>query len=310
MQAPGSHQRWTTPRLAVALGSALALALPGCPPADTGPTCLEMAAELADLDFAHLQAAVNMAIDITDYNAGLVSSADLRARYAPAGTEFELITVPNTIYVYMLLTNAAQQTQTIVLSGTITFNQWRLDALTQMDADVELGINLHSGWRAGARATRDDVEPRLLPGYRIRVYGYSLGGATAAILSLYLQHDGVDVTEVITCGQPRVTDETGVAALNALPLTRLISGNDNVPWWPFYPYAHGNEVLFLLDGAFVVRMQPGDADFDFRIETPAELDLLNPDDHVNYRARIADKVGVPVCDVPFGERQTYLEPSD
>jgi hypothetical protein len=266
-----------------------------------------MAPELADLDFAHLQTAVNMAIDITDYNAGLVSSADLRARYAPAGTDFELITVPNTIYVYMLLTNAAQQTQTIVLSGTITFNQWRLDALTQMDVDDELNINLHSGWRAGARAVRDDVASRLQPGYQVVVYGYSLGGATAAILSLYLQHDGADVAEVITCGQPRVTDLTGVAALNALPLTRLIAANDSVPWWPFYPYTHGSAVLFLLDGAFVVRMQPGDPDFDFRIETPADLDALNPGDHLVYRERIADKVGVPVCAVPFNERQAYIE---
>ena len=296
----------------VLLPAAFLGGLTGCPPPTpppSGPTCATMAPELAGIDFAQLQLAVDMAVDVTDFNAGFVTADQLQSRYAPVGTQMQLITVPNTIYVYMLLTDDANQTQTIALSGTITFNQWRLDFLNQLTPDAELGINLHTGWRAGALAVRADLEPRLKPGYRVFVYGYSLGGATSAILSLYLHKDGINLVQTITAGQPRVTDAGGVALLNALPLIRVIAANDSVPWWPFYPYAHGDRVLFLLDGPFVTYLQPGDPDFNFAIQTPDDLSMLDPNDHLTYPQRISGKEGVPVCNVPFSERATYITPS-
>ena len=293
---------------AMFLGAGLLRLVGGCaPPPPSGPTCTEMAPELASFDFGHLQFATNMAVDVTNYNAGLVTAGQLRVSYAPAGTDFELITVPNTIYAYMLLTDDAHRTHTIALSGTITFNQWRLDFANQLTPDAELGINLHTGWRAGAQAVRADVEPRLKAGYRVSVFGYSLGGAVSAILGLYLQIDGIDLAEIITCGQPRVTDATGVPLLNALPLTRLIAANDSVPWWPFYPYQHGDKVLILLDGPFITYLQPGDPDFNFYIQTPDDLSMLDPNDHLIYPEMIATKVDVPLCTVPFSDREAYIQ---
>jgi thioesterase domain-containing protein len=56
----------------------------------------------------------------------------------------------------------------------------------------------------------NDLKSHLKPGYKTYVTGHSLGGAVAAILTIYLIEDGVQVERVVTFGQPRFTTTDGI----------------------------------------------------------------------------------------------------
>ena len=85
---------------------------------------------------------------------------------------------------------------------------------------------------------------------------HSLGGAVAAILTIYMIEDGVEVVRVVTFGQPQFTTADGVKRLSFLPLARVVDENDVVPMVPpatatnlsFGPYEHVGPEVILLEG--------------------------------------------------------------
>ena len=101
-----------------------------------------------------------------------------------------------------------------------------------MREDRKANIPVHAGFDLAARAIYDDVRPYLKAGYKTYLTGHSLGGAVAAILTIYMIEDGVEVVRVVTFGQPRFTTADGVKRLSFLPLARVVDENDIVPMVP------------------------------------------------------------------------------
>jgi hypothetical protein len=74
-------------------------------------------------------------------------------------------------------------------------------------------------------------------GSRLSITGHSLGAAEAAIAMFDLKHEGYDIVETYTFGQPRVGDATFVSAYEAefgpIDTYRVTHADDPVPHLPF-----------------------------------------------------------------------------
>ena len=128
--------------------------------------------------------------------------------------------------------STADGVQTIAVRGTANLTNAMVDLDIELQPDEQLGIILHNGFRSGALAVANDVQPWLQPDQPIHITGHSLGGAIAVILTMYLQQEGFSVEQVITFGQPKVTNVTGANRYADMPLTRVVTLKDMVPLVP------------------------------------------------------------------------------
>ncbi|MBJ7539006.1 lipase family protein [Marinomonas transparens] len=126
----------------------------------------------------------------------------------------------------------ANDVQNIAIRGTANLENAMLDLDISLQPDAKLDIDLHRGFASGAKAVYEDIKPFLSTDKPVQITGHSLGGAIAVILAMYLQQDGYQVTQVITFGQPKVTNVTGANKFSDLPLTRVVTPNDIVPLVP------------------------------------------------------------------------------
>lgn len=123
--------------------------------------------------------------------------------------------------------------QTIAIRGTANLANVLVDLDIEFQPDKRLGITLHNGFRSAAEAVFNDVRPRLISAKPLQITGHSLGGAIAVVLAMYLQRDSaVAVNQIITFGQPKVTNLTGADVFADIPLTRVVTGKDIVPLVP------------------------------------------------------------------------------
>lgn len=150
-----------------------------------------------------------------------------------------------------------QDVQAIAFRGTSNINEVLIDLDVSLSADAELGILLHKGFSYAARAAFLQLKPHLDKTIPIIITGHSLGGAIAQIVALHLQRDGFVVQQVITFGQPKVTNVAGSEMFDSLPLLRVVTVKDIVPLVPpISPlqirdldiYWHSGEELILLAG--------------------------------------------------------------
>jgi triacylglycerol lipase len=159
------------------------------------------------------------------------------------------------------------------------------------------------------------VKPYLKPGYKTYVTGHSLGGAVAAILTIYMIEDGVEVVRVVTFGQPRFTTADGVKRLSFLPLARVVDENDIVPMVPpatatdprFGPYEHVGPEVILLEGRDIVYLPSHDANRISLGEFWRSVSFADLKDHEmkKYLKRIADKTK-GTTEVPYNEREKFV----
>ena len=123
--------------------------------------------------------------------------------------------------------------QTIAIRGTANLANVMVDLDIEFQPDERLGITLHNGFKSGAEAVFNDVKPWLVAGMPVQITGHSLGGAIAVVLAMYLKHDtAMQITQVITFGQPKVTNVTGADIYSSIPLTRVVTQKDLVPLVP------------------------------------------------------------------------------
>lgn len=84
-------------------------------------------------------------------------------------------------------------------------------------------------------------------------------GAVAVILSMHLARDGYDIQQVVTFGQPKITNRSGARRQDDLPLLRVVNGNDVVPNLPpsndvrALSYHHfGDELILVSSDRYVL----------------------------------------------------------
>ena len=122
--------------------------------------------------------------------------------------------------------------QTIAIRGTANLENVMLNLNVSLLTDAKLDIMLHQGFAYAAKAVYKDVKPYLVTGKPIQTTGHSLGGAIAVIVAMYLKMDDYPVTNVVTFGQPKVTNVSGAEKFAGLPLTRIVTLQDIVPLVP------------------------------------------------------------------------------
>eukprot|EP01063_Lacrimia_lanifica_P014378 TRINITY_DN20993_c0_g1_i1.p1 TRINITY_DN20993_c0_g1~~TRINITY_DN20993_c0_g1_i1.p1 ORF type:complete len:475 (+),score=187.11 TRINITY_DN20993_c0_g1_i1:96-1427(+) len=87
---------------------------------------------------------------------------------------------------------------------------------------------------AAAKIVGTLMEHNVLPeGHSYTLTGHSIGGALAVIIGAYLRAEHTrDIVNIVTFGQPRVTDNIGSAALTDLPTLRIVTPLDGFQHTP------------------------------------------------------------------------------
>ncbi len=122
--------------------------------------------------------------------------------------------------------------QLISFRGTSNIENVLVNLNVSLMPDEKLGILMHEGFSAAAMEVFLELRPHLDKAVPVVATGHSLGGAIAQVVALHLQRDGFYIQQVVTFGQPKVTNVAGAALFNSLPLTRVVTVKDIVPLVP------------------------------------------------------------------------------
>ncbi len=133
---------------------------------------------------------------------------------------------------YLIATNDVTRQHIIAVRGTSNIENVIVDAAFVLIPDNLTGIDIHQGFLLSARDIYQQVLPVLKPEYRVTTIGHSLGGAAAIIVAMMLDAGGYSVDEVITFGQPKVTNISGSRKFKHLNVIRLVTPKDVVPLTP------------------------------------------------------------------------------
>jgi triacylglycerol lipase len=197
---------------------------------------------------------------------------------------------------YLIYVNDADRTQTIAIRGSVNKQNAWVDVDSLKVFDPRLKIFLHTGFKRATDELYTDAAPFLRNDYKTRITGHSLGGAMACIFMMDLLHDGVPVDEVVTFGQPRVTNEHGGRDFVRARYLRVINGQDLVAQAPpsnvvfdlSGAYEHfGPEITLQADGKWTYSATQISRDFVTN-DNWKQVDLENATDHQvkNYIDRI------------------------
>jgi triacylglycerol lipase len=245
-------------------------------------------------------------------NAAYATKSFIRSKYP---LTVRIIAPGQTDVRYFLERNDKTRTQFITVRGSANSKNFSEDLDIAVREDRKVDIPVHAGFDLAARAIYDDVKPYLKTGYKTYLTGHSLGGAVAAILTIYMIEDGMDVVRVVTFGQPRFTTADGVKRLSFLPLARVVDENDIVPMVPpatatdprFGPYEHVGPEVILLEGRDIVYLPSHDANRISLGEFWRSLSFADLKDHEikKYLKRLADKTK-GTNEVPYNEREKFV----
>lgn len=133
---------------------------------------------------------------------------------------------------YVLATNAKTKQHLVAVRGTSNIENAIVDAAFVLVPDKLSGIDIHQGFLLSARDIYQQIQPELNPDFTINTVGHSLGGASALILGMMLDAQGYKIGEIITFGQPKVTNISGSRKFSHLNITRLVTPKDIVPLVP------------------------------------------------------------------------------
>lgn len=140
------------------------------------------------------------------------------------------VVLPGVEVNYVLSTRDGQQYLTV--RGTANLENALVDLDINLKQDEQLGIMVHQGFARASLAVYNDAKPLLDVSKPVSTSGHSLGGAVAVLLAMYLQVEAFNVQQVITFGQPKVTNVGGANEYEDLPLTRVVTPKDIVPLVP------------------------------------------------------------------------------
>ena len=204
----------------------------------------------APIDFA-------LAVQYAQRSALVYESDAAIKQKSPAGTAVSfMVETPKGVKAY-IETDDAKKIQWVVVRGTSTLDNVKLDMDYNKVVDGRLQIPLHKGFADTALQVYAFAKPLLQPGYEVRVTGHSLGGAASVILLMLFKEDGMKLGQAMTFGQPKVTNRAGVEKYRGLPLLRFVNDKDPVPLLPPLdlttmlddgPYKHFGPEVLLKDG--------------------------------------------------------------
>ena len=133
---------------------------------------------------------------------------------------------------YALLTDVIKKQHIVVVRGTANVENALADMDVKLIEDPQTGIRLHQGFLQAATPIFSKLKSELEKEYDIITTGHSLGGAVAVILAMQLQSDNFKVSEIVTFGQPKVTNIAGADKFEDLNVLRFVSPKDLVPIVP------------------------------------------------------------------------------
>lgn len=133
---------------------------------------------------------------------------------------------------YVIATNDSTRQHIIAVRGTSNVENVIVDAAFVLVPDKLTGIEIHQGFLLSARDIYQKILAEIKPGYKINTIGHSLGGAAAIIVAMMLDAQGHSIGEVITFGQPKVTNISGSRKFKHLNVKRLVTPKDVVPLTP------------------------------------------------------------------------------
>jgi hypothetical protein len=207
-------------------GVLLALALAACRGAGSAPPGAAPGTAASSVDLR----------EVLDYarraDAAYRDEAAIRAVVGP-GPTLTVADLPGVDVRAFVEVDEERGRQWVVVRGTANLRNAVEDAEYAKLAAHELGVPVHEGFAADARAVWSFARPRLKPGLETRLAGHSLGGALAVLVAMRLRVDGLGVGRIVTFGQPKVTTEAGVARFRGLPLLRVVNHDDPVPLLPW-----------------------------------------------------------------------------
>lgn len=200
--------------------------------------------------------------------ANLAYQPDSLVRAAYPGMEVQILDLPQVEGRVFVATDHARKTHYVSSRGTANLADALLDAEYSKRLDRKVDVELHRGFEKSAIAAYGAVAPLLKPGYRVNLTGHSLGGAMAVILMMYLGADGHPIGEVVTFGQPKVTNHRGAERFASSPVLRIVDCRDPVPLVPplallsaiHGPYRHFGREVILLAAPHYVFLEEHDAE--------------------------------------------------
>ncbi len=133
---------------------------------------------------------------------------------------------------YVLASNDKTKQYIIAVRGTSNIENAIVDAAFVLVPDKLSGIDIHQGFLLSARDIYQQLQAEIKTGYKINTIGHSLGGGVALILAMMFDAQGYDIAEVITFGQPKVTNISGSQQFKHLNIIRLVNPKDVVPLVP------------------------------------------------------------------------------
>ncbi len=214
---------------------------------------LSAAETSAPIDFTRLIAFADLASVAYQSEAEI---ADLLQHKKFSLTRYRIL--PESQVSYFMGTNDLSKTQLIAVRGTSNVENAIVDIALKLKPDPHTGLQLHAGFAYTAQQVYADIQPLLKKDYTLHTTGHSLGGAVALILAKYLDSDVYRVGQVITFGQPKVTNLAGAKSFEHLNIMRVVTPLDLVPLVPpFDPldinnldiYWHSGQEVLLLPGS-------------------------------------------------------------
>jgi triacylglycerol lipase len=219
---------------------------------------------------------------------------------------------------YFIGTAPTTKSMVISVRGTSNLENTIVDLNYTLREDSHTGIQLHTGFLQSAANLYREIKPRIEDGYTVHVTGHSLGGAVALILAMHLYVDGFKVGDVVTFGQPKVTNRSGAAKFENLNVIRLVAEHDMIPIMPPLDISdimntkmdifwHLGKAYLLLPGQYYARLEGLDSlkhGMGFFSKKPRQenIDAHRMDNYLNL---IEEKAKRSVL-IPYEERENYL----
>ena len=217
--------------------------------------CLGTALSASDRDAGNFSELREQAIFA---DAAYQSEVAIRDLVEPGDYELTLYhTIPDIQVTFFLVTSELTETQVVSIRGTSNIENAMLDVSLKLRADPATGVSLHEGFAYSAHQIYAELKPLLKPEYKIKVTGHSLGGAIALLLGMFMDLDQFNVNQVVTFGQPKVTNISGAKKFQHLNVIRVVDPHDLVPLVPLFDpldinnidvYWHAGREVVLLDG--------------------------------------------------------------